>query len=141
MEEIRQLDRKIGKLLTLQRMNHPKADMDRMYLLRNEGGGGLIQLETAYKTATIGFDTYLDTKNDPLLLIAKEPEKKKQRKKYPFLARLQFLIFNLLETLEPENEALTVYARKVRQKARCHAQDQLKQKWEGKPIHGQYQKE
>ena len=47
-------------------MNHPKADMDRMYLLRNEGGGALIQLETAYKTATIGFDTYLDTKNDPL---------------------------------------------------------------------------
>ena len=143
MEEIRQLDRKTGKLLTLQRMHHPKADMDRMYLLRNEGGGALIQLETAYKTATIGFDTYLDTKNDPLLLIAKEPEKKKkkQRKKYPYLARLQFLIFNLLETLEPENEALTVYARKVRQKARCHAQDQLKQKWKDKPMHGQYQKE
>ena len=140
MEEIRQLDRKTGNYL--QRMNHPKADMDRMYLLRNEGGGGLIQLETAYKTVTIGFDTYLDTKNDPLLLIAKEPEKKKkQRKKYPYLARLQFSIFNLLETLEPENEALTVYARKVRQKARCHAQDQLKQKWEDKPMHGQYQKE
>ena len=80
MEEIRQLDRKTGKLLTLQRMHHPKADMDRMYLLRNEGGGALIQLETAYKTATIGFDTYLDTKNDPLLLIAKEPEKKKKNK-------------------------------------------------------------
>ena len=77
-----------------------------------------------------------------LLLIAKEPEKKKkQRKKYPYLARLQFLIFNLLETLEPENEALTVYARKVRQKARCHAQDQLKQKWKDKPMRGQYQKE
>ena len=84
MEEIRQLDRKIGKLLTLQRMNHPKADMDRMYLLRNEGGGGLIQLETAYKTATIGFDTYLDTKNDPLLLIAKEPEKKNKEKSIHF---------------------------------------------------------
>ena len=141
MEEIRQLDRKTRKLLTLQRIHHPKADMDRMYLLRNEGGRGLIQLQTAYKTATIGLDTYLDTKNDPLLVIAKEPEKKKQRKKYPYLARLRFSIFNLLETLEPENEALTVYARKVRQKARCHAQDQLKQKWEDKPMHGQYQKE
>ena len=123
-------------------MHHPKADMDRMYLLRNEGGRGLIQLQTAYKTATIGLDTYLDTKNDPLLVIAKEPEKKKkQRKKYPYLARLRFSIFNLLETLEPENEALTVYARKVRQKARCHPKDQLKQKCEDKPMHGQYQKE
>ena len=143
MEEIRQLDRKTRKLLTLQRMHHPKADMDRMYLLRSEGGRGLIQLQTAYKRATIGLDTYLNTKNDPLLVIAKEPEKKtnKQRKKCPYLARLQFSIFNLLETLEPENEALTVYARKVRQKARCHAQDQLKIKWEDKPMHGQYQKE
>ena len=67
--------------------------------------------------------------------------KSMKKKKYPYLARLQFSIFNLLETLEPENETLTVYARKVRQKARCHAQDQLKQKWEDKPMHGQYQKE
>ena len=80
MEGIRQLDRKKRKLRTLQRMHHPKADMDRMYLLRNEGGRGLIQLQTAYKTATIGLDTYLDTKNDPLLVIAKEPEKKKKNK-------------------------------------------------------------
>ena len=73
-------------------MNHPKADMDRMYLLRNEGGGGLIQLETAYKTVTIGFDTYLDTKNDPLLLIAKEPEKKKTKKNVSISS--QATIFN-----------------------------------------------
>ena len=30
MEEIRQLQRKARKLLTLQNMHHPKADMDRM---------------------------------------------------------------------------------------------------------------
>ena len=63
-------------------MHHPKADMDRMYLPRNEGGRGLVQLETAYKRATIGLDTYLDTTNNPLLVIAKEHEKKsKQRKR------------------------------------------------------------
>ena len=122
-------------------MHHPNADMDRKYLARNEGGGGLIQLEMAYKTATMGLDTYLDNKSNPLLVIAKEHEKIKTKKKYPYLARLQFSIFNLLETQEPENEAPTVYARKVRQKAGCHAQDQLKQKWEDKPMHGQYQKE
>ena len=31
-EGIRQLDRKTRKLRTLQRMHHPKADVDRMYL-------------------------------------------------------------------------------------------------------------
>ena len=45
--------------------------------------GGLIQLELAYKTATIGLRT-LTPKNDPLLIIAKAHEKK-----YPQLARLQ----------------------------------------------------
>ena len=44
-------------------------------------GACMIQLETAYKTATIGFNTYLDTTNDPLLLIAKEHEKKTKQNK------------------------------------------------------------
>ena len=47
---------------------------------------------------------------------------------------------NLPETLQPENEAPNVYARKVKQKAKRHAQDQLKQKWKDKPMHGQYPK-
>ena len=94
MEEIRQLDRKTRKLLTLQRMHHPKADMDRMYLLRSEGGRGLIQLQTAYKRATIGLDTYLNTKNDPLLVIAKEPEKKNKQTKKKVSISSQATIFN-----------------------------------------------
>ena len=32
MEEIRKLDRKTRKLLTMERMHHPRADVDRMYL-------------------------------------------------------------------------------------------------------------
>ena len=54
--------------------------MDRMYLPRNEGYRGLIQLETAHKTATIRLDTCFNTKNDPLLVIAREHEKKNKTK-------------------------------------------------------------
>ena len=54
ISEIRKLDRKIRKLLTCHGMHHPKADVDRLYLPRNEGGRGLIQLELAYKSFTIG---------------------------------------------------------------------------------------
>ena len=83
MEEIRQLDRKTRKLIThfTKDAPHSKADMDRMYLPRNEGYRGLIQLETAHKTATIRLDTCFNTKNDPFLVIAKEHEKKKQKQK------------------------------------------------------------
>ena len=62
LEEIRRLDRKARKLLTLQRMHYPKADVNGMYYFRKESSRGLIQLEITYKTATKGLNTYLNTK-------------------------------------------------------------------------------
>ena len=64
MEEIR----KTRKKLTMERMHYPRPDVDRIYLPRNKGGRGLIQLDIAYKTATLGLDAYLNAaKNDSLL--------------------------------------------------------------------------
>ena len=54
LEEIKRIARKIGKLMTLNRMHHPKADVSRMYITRKEGGRGMTNLEMAYKTTTIG---------------------------------------------------------------------------------------
>ena len=45
LQEIKKIDRKTRKLLTIYRMNHPKADVDRINISRKEGGRGLIQLE------------------------------------------------------------------------------------------------
>ena len=137
MEEIRKLDRKSRKLLTMERMHHSRADVDRMYLPRNKGGRGLIQLEIAYKTATIGLDTYLNAaKNDPLLVMAKEHEKAKKKYSVASQATVFRKEFNLPEVLEPENKVSTVYAGNVNQKAKHQAQGQLKQKWEDKSMHG-----
>ena len=38
LEEIKRIDRKIRKLMTLNRMHHPEADVSRMYIPRKEGG-------------------------------------------------------------------------------------------------------
>ena len=43
--ELEELDRKIRKLMTMYRVHHRKADVDRLYLQRCEGGTGLIGLE------------------------------------------------------------------------------------------------
>ena len=48
-EEIRRIDKKIQKLLNLNSMNHPKADVNRMYVQRKEGGSGMINLECALR--------------------------------------------------------------------------------------------
>ena len=52
-EEIKKIDRKIRKMLTMYKMHHPKPDIDRLYVKRKEGGRGLQQLEAAYKAEII----------------------------------------------------------------------------------------
>jgi hypothetical protein len=42
------LDRKMKKLLTIHGQHHPKADVDRLYVPRKQGGRGLVQIEAAH---------------------------------------------------------------------------------------------
>jgi len=47
-EELQKLDRKTWKLLTIHGQHHPKADVDRLYVPRKQGGRGVMQLEAAH---------------------------------------------------------------------------------------------
>ena len=59
--ELRNLDVKIRKQLTVNKMFHPKSDIDRLYVPRQNGGRGMIQLELSFKTGTIGLSKYLNS--------------------------------------------------------------------------------
>ena len=48
MKEIRKMDAMTRKIMTMHRMHHPKADVERVCLARKEGGRGLIKLECTY---------------------------------------------------------------------------------------------
>ena len=48
-------------------MHHPKSNIDRLYLQRNNGGRRLIHLETFYKSSTIGLFHYLSNTGDWML--------------------------------------------------------------------------
>jgi len=52
-EEIKKIDRKTRKMLTVYKMHHPTADIDRLYVKRKEGGRGLVPIESAYKAEII----------------------------------------------------------------------------------------
>ena len=56
ISELKKIDTKTRKLLNMHKMLHPKADVERLYIPRKDGGRGLIDVETAFKTATIGLD-------------------------------------------------------------------------------------
>ena len=67
LNELNKIDIKIRKLLTCQRMHHPKADVASFYIPRNKGGRGLMQLELCYKTTTIRLYNYLTKTKDSML--------------------------------------------------------------------------
>ena len=62
IDEIKQIDRKTRKMLTMYKTHHPRADIDRLYVKRKEGGRGLVQVEAAYKAEITNTAEYLNTK-------------------------------------------------------------------------------
>jgi hypothetical protein len=48
-------------MLTMYKVHHPKADIDRLYVKRKEVGRGLVQVEAAYKTEILNNAEYLNT--------------------------------------------------------------------------------
>ena len=54
LSDIKKMDTKIRKLLTCNRMHHPKADVERLHVPRREGGREWMQLEINFKTTTTG---------------------------------------------------------------------------------------
>jgi hypothetical protein len=68
-EEVQKLDRKTRKMLTIHGQHHPRADIDRLYVLRKEGGRGLIQVEGAYIAETLSLVEYVESVLLLLLLL------------------------------------------------------------------------
>jgi hypothetical protein len=80
LEEIKQIDRKTRKMLTMYKMHQPKADIERLYVKRKEGGRGLVQVEATYRTEIVNIAEYLNTKykGDQFVNIVKNHENTKQ---------------------------------------------------------------
>jgi hypothetical protein len=68
-EEVQKLDRKMRKLLTIHGQHHPTADVDRLYIPRNQGGGDLTQLEAAHAVAITKLMEYVDRKEERLIQV------------------------------------------------------------------------
>ena len=44
-DELKQMDQRTRKLMTMHKALHPRDDVDRLYVSRKEGGGGLASIE------------------------------------------------------------------------------------------------
>ena len=66
------MDRKTRKVLTIHGALHPRSNVNRLYLPRREGGGGLISVEDAVNTEEKNINVYISQSQERLLKTAWE---------------------------------------------------------------------
>ena len=137
MPEIKRLGGKVRKLLTINIMHHPKADVDRQYTRRPDGGKGLLQLELMYKTTPIGLQPHLDSTQDWMLQLVNRHEKTKKVHSVSCQSR-KFESELQLSPIDTNETQPTKLAKLVKQEAKRKGLVAIKSKWEQKPLHGQY---
>ena len=59
-DEMRAMDRKTRKLLTIYRTLHPQADIDRLYMKRENGGRGMISIEDCIDMEVANLKDYVE---------------------------------------------------------------------------------
>ena len=70
VNELKEMDRKTRKLMTMNRALHPKADVDRLYVSRNEGGRGIMSIEECVRIEECSLSDYvkkIETNDDSVL--------------------------------------------------------------------------
>ena len=140
IQELKRLDSKTRKILTLERMHHPKADVHRVYLPRSLGGRGLIGIENAYKTSTIGLAEYLKHTEDDLMSDVYKHDKSKKLYSITKAAAKMKSDLHMPDNDEIHTDALLpiLRARNLKIHAKQKQQHQARDLWTGKPLHGKY---
>ena len=67
VDDLRTMDRKTRKLLTIHWRLHPRSDVDRLYISRKKGGRGLKSVEDVVHEEKCSLFHYLSKSQEPLL--------------------------------------------------------------------------
>ena len=71
-KEIEKVDQRIIKLLTVGGIHHPKAYLNRLYIKRQNGGCGIVELVSAHNAAIFGLSKYIKEGKDRLTRLVQE---------------------------------------------------------------------
>ena len=119
-------------------MLHPKADMERLYIPRKDGGRGLIEVETAFKILTIGLDHYLKNKDGqyPKQMLEHDTSKAKNpvtKNAIKFKGEVPISEFE-----NREDKSVSENAKALKNMIKSKMKSVKKEKWRNKALHGQY---
>ena len=137
-EEIKIIDKKIRKLMTLNRMHHSKADVSGMYIPNKEGRRGMANLEMPYKTTTIGLNSYLQSSGDRMLQAILQHQKKNKLHSVVKESRKFKSQLNVTQEEIDINTKPTKAAKDMKRIAKNASLEDMKKGWREKPLHGKY---
>jgi len=121
-------------MLTMYKMHHPKADIDRLYAKRKEGGRGLVQVKEAYKTEIINIAEHLNTKYKEDQFVNTVKVHESTQPNMNSILKSAAKIIEELSQLNGKN-----YAKQDEmQHTKGRLGQVLKKKWKNKVMHGQY---
>ena len=109
--ELKKVDRKTRKLMTIHGALHPKSDVDRLYVKRKEGGRGLSSIEIVVKTEMNNVGQYVSNSEEALIQGVK-----------------------MAGTIETEGTV-------AKEEFKRQRQNELKQRWTEKVMYGQFHRE
>lgn len=130
--EIKRIDRKTRKILTMEGLHHPRADVDRLYTPRRKGGRGLIQVEAMYKLMVVAIDIYLNNSNSSKLLLQAAREDSNKPTTKSIHKKAQIFINELELVTNQDNQSLS------KERIKETLRKGFEKRWAEKPMHGQF---
>ena len=138
ISELMKIDTKTCKRLNMHMMLHPKGDLERLYIPRKDGGRGLIDVETASKTATIGFDHYLKHKEGQYPKQVLEHERCKAKTSITKNATKFKGEVTMPEFENKEHKSASGNSKVLNHMFKSKMKSMKEEKWKNKALHGQY---
>ena len=127
--EIEKLDRKTRKILTMNGMHHPRADVDRLYIKRKDGGRGLLELQSLHQQSILSLAEYIRSENGRLIQMVRKNDDLKRKFSLQKEANKIQIKYKLI-TL-PENKNLICQLKKS-------LENEKMSKIANKPLHGKF---
>ena len=127
--EIEKLDRKTRKILTMNGMHHPRADVDRLYIKRKDGGRGLLELQSLHQQNILSLAEYIRSENGRLIQMVRKNDDLKRKfslQKEANKIRIKYKLMTL-----PENKNLICQLKKS-------LENEKMSKIANKPLHGKF---
>ena len=131
LEEICGLDVMTRKQLTMHRLHHPKAAVERLYLPRDVGGRGLQQIEMVWNMEAVHLANYLSKPTDTLTSISFDYDKAQA---------IYSSSHQALKTLK-DNQLTLPVGEKEKAKLKHSMETKLQTKLQAKHLHGHHEKQ